>query len=245
MFFSFSHKMERKPEMRKSLFSFTAVAMLFVAGTSVRADSIPWGYSATDTTIYNSNNPIKSSSIKFTGGSGVASGNSGIIIYNLTSASTAGDNAPDSFSSVPFNLAVTLSDIKGSGSKSNAAKSTDVVNFSGLFSASGVTTKSLFPGTNTWNSTNSTSVTLGADDVGWRKYTVTLSSITPPGEPGGNPGSIQAIVEIKPTDGPGGNGENPPPAPEPASLVLAGLGLPLILLVRRRLKKAQHEVNMA
>jgi hypothetical protein len=248
MYFPFSHKMERKPEMRKSLYSLTAaVAMLFVAGTCVRADSIPWGYSAADTTIFNDNNPIKSSSIKFTGGSGVASGNSGIIIYNLTSASTAGENAPDSFSSVPFNLAVTLSDIKGSGSKSNSAKSTDVVNFSGLFSASGVTTKSLFPGTNTWNSTNSTSVTLGADDVGWRKYTVTLSSITPPGEPGGNPGSIQAIVEITPTDGnsTGGNGETPPPAPEPASLVLAGLGLPLILLVRRRLKKAQGEVTVA
>jgi hypothetical protein len=248
MFFPLSHKMERKQEMRKSLFSFTAVAMLFVAGTSVRADSIPWGYSATDTTIFNSNNPIKSSSIKMTGASGVASGNSGIIIYNLTSTSTAGEHAPDSFSSVPFNLAVTLSDIKATATtaaKSASAKSTGVVNFAGLFSASGVTTKSLFPGANSWNSPNTTSVTLGADDVGWREYTVTLSSITPPGEPGGAPGSIQAIIEITPVSGPGGDGETPPSAPEPASLVLAGLGLPLILLVRRRLKKTQNEGNVA
>src|SRR5713226_2349559 len=119
MFFPLSHKMERKSEMRKSLYSFTAaVAMLFVAGTSVRADSIPWGYSATDTTIFNNNNPIKSSMIKMAGSSGVASGNSGIIIYNLTTDSKAVDTAPDSFSSVPFGLSVTLSDIKASGSKS-------------------------------------------------------------------------------------------------------------------------------
>ena len=232
--------------MRTSLILFTAAAaMLFASGASARADSIPWGYSASDTMIFNDNNPIKSSSIKMTGGNGVASGNSGIIIYNLTTDSKATDAAPDSFSSVPYNLAVTLSDIKATGSNNNSAKSKDVVNFSGLFSASGVTTKSLFPGPGSWTSPTTTSVTLGADDVGWRKYTVTISSITPPGEPGGAPGSIQAVVEVTPTDGPGGSGETPPPAPEPASLVLAGLGLPVLLLARRHLKKAQNAVIAA
>jgi hypothetical protein len=181
-----------------------------------------------------------SSSIVMKGSSGVASGNSGIIIYNLTTASTATAESPDSFSSVPFSLAVTLTDIMATGSASGGKKTSDIVGFTGLFSASNVTTKSLLPGATTWTSALTTDVTLGADDVGWRKYTVTLFSFTPPGQPGGAPGSIQAIVEITPTDGPGGSGEEPPTAtPEPASLVLAGLGLPLIVLARRRFKKAQ------
>lgn len=227
--------------MRKSLVSFAAVAVLLLVGTTVRADSIPWGYSATGTQIFNNNNPIMSSSIVMAGSSGVASGNSGIIIYNLTTTSTATDESPDSFSSVPFNLAVTLTDIKATSSASGTAKTNDVVNFAGLFNASNVTTKSLFPGATTWTSSTSAEVTLGADDVGWRKYTVTLNSFTPPGQPGGAPGSIQAIVEITPTEGPGGSGEGPPTTatPEPASLVLAGLGLPLFIVLRRRMKAAK------
>jgi hypothetical protein len=255
MFFPLSHKLERMPEMKKSLVLLGAAAlgMLLLAGTSVRADSIPWGYSSSDTQIFNNNTPGMTSSIKFAGGNGVASGNSGIIIYNVTTTSTAVDGAADSFSSVPFNLAVTLTDIKGTGSASANAKSSDVVNFAGLFNASNVTTKSLFPGVNSWTSPVTASVTLGGDDVGWRKYLVTVfdpvklpNSFTPPGQPGGAPGSIEAIVEVTPTDGPGGSGEVPPSAtPEPASLVLAGFGLPLIVLVRRRLKKAQSEASIA
>lgn len=227
--------------MRMSQVSMGAVSLatLLLTGAGVRADSIPWGYSAADTVIYNNNNPIKTSAVNFTGSSGVASGDSGIIIYNLTTTSTAVDGAPDSFSKVPFDLGVTLTDIKATGSKSGTVTSSGVVNFSGLFSASNVTTKSLLPGTATWTSPTTAEIVLGADDVGWRKYTVEISSFTPPGQPGGAPGSIQAIVTIAPTDGPGGSGEGPPPSetPEPASLLLAGFGLPLVVLVRRRLKK--------
>ena len=174
--------------MKKSLVSFAALALLLVAGTTVRADAIPWGYSASDATIYNNNTPAKTSSISMTGSSGVASGNSGIIIYNLTTSSTATDASPDSFSSVPFNLAVTLTDIKSTASLSLSAKPSDVVSFAGLFSASNVTTKSLLPGATSLTSPATAEVVLGADDVGWRKYTVTLFSITPPGQPGGAPG---------------------------------------------------------
>jgi hypothetical protein len=224
----------------KKLVAFASLAMVLVVGGTVRADSIPWGYSASDTTIFNNNNPVKSSSIIMTGSSGVASGNSGIIIYNLTTTSTATDASPDSFSSVPFGLAVTLTDIKATSSASGTKKTSDIVNFAGLFNASNVTTKSLFPGATSWTSPISSEIVLGADDVGWRKYTVTLNSFTPPGQPGGAPGSIQAIVEITPTDGPGGSGEGPPTAtPEPASFLLAALGLPVFVMVRRRLKKAQ------
>ncbi len=233
--------------MNRKLVTLAAtVATLLLASGALRADSIPWGYSAAGTEIFNNNNPIKSSSVVFSGSSGVASGNSGIIIYNVTTTSTASDASPDSFSNVPFTLAVTFTDIKATGSGSGSAKPSDSVSFSGLFNASNVTKSSLFPGVNTWTSPTTAEITLGADDVGWRKYAVTVSSFTPPGQPGGAPGSVQAIVTITPTDGPGGSGEGPPNGtPEPASALLAALGLPLVYLVRRRMKKELVEPTLA
>jgi hypothetical protein len=231
--------MERMPEMKKSLLSFAAAFAFLMVGTSVRADSIPWGYSATSTSIVNNNNNNGTSTINFAGGSGVASGNSGIIIYNVTTTSTATDSNPDSFSNVPFNLAVTLTDIKATGSSSSNAVTAGTFNFSGLFNATNVTSKSLLPGVNTWTSPTSANLILGADDTGWSNYNIQVVSFTPPGQPGGAPGSIEAVVTITPAQGPGGSGGGPPPsAPEPTTLVLAGLGLPLMVLVRRRLKKA-------
>jgi hypothetical protein len=239
--------------MKRMLISFAALATLLLAGTSVHADSIPWGYSATSPpAIMATTSP--QSQINFTGSSGVASGNSGIIIYNLTTSSGATDSAPDSFVNVPFNLAVSLTDIKATSSSSSGANATGVVNFAGLFNATNVTTKSLLPGINTWTqvpgntSSISASVVLGADDTGWSTYTVTLTSFTSPGQPGGAPGSIQATVEITPADGPpGGSGETGPPdsTPEPTSLVLAGLGLPVVVLLRRRFKNAKAQPAIA
>ncbi len=146
----------------------------------------------------------------------------------------------DSFTNVPFNLAVTLTDIKATGSSSSSAVTSGVVNFSGLFNATNVTSKSLLPGVNTWTSPISGSLVLGANDTGWSNYNIQIVSFTPPGQPGGAPGSIEAVVTITPANGPGGSGETGGPSgtPEPTSLVLAGLGLPLIVMVRRRLKKA-------
>jgi len=220
-----------------------ALATLLISGAAVMADSIPWGYTATDTEIFNNNNPTLSSSIVMKGSSGVASGNSGIIIYNLTTTSSASDLSPDSFANVPFDLSVTLTDIKATGSSAGTKKTNDVVKFSGLFNAENVTKSSLLPGVTSWTSAILGEVVLGAEDVGWRKYTVSINSFTPSGEPGGAPGSIQAVVTITDAEGPGGGGEDPPPTgtPEPASLVLAGLGLPLFVMLRRRMKKAQVE----
>ncbi len=224
--------------MRKTLVSLCATAALLVCGTAVRADNIPWGYSATDTTIFNSNNAIQTSSIQFKGSSSVANNNSGIIIYNLTTTSSQDPSTPDSFVNVPFNLSVTLSDIKSSSSTQPNAVSSLPVSFAGQFNATGVSKASLLPGTNTWTTPTEATVTLGSDDTGWRKYTVDLVSFTPPGQPGGAPGSILAVVTVTPTTGPGGTGQPPPDAPEPTGLVLAGLALPALLVARRRKRAA-------
>jgi len=218
-----------------------------LASTGVRADSVPWGYSAGNAEIFNNNNSANSSSIVFNGASGVATGSSGIIVYNMAATSGVGESSPDSFSSVPFDLSFTLSDVKATGSASSTAKLSGVVHFSGLFSASNVTKNSLLPGAAPWSSPVTAEVVLGADDVGWRKYSVTLSSFTSPGQPGGSPGSIQAIVRIsdgsgpsgqdEPPPPPGGDGEIPPPsaAPEPATLIMAAFGiLPICAIYRKR-----------
>jgi hypothetical protein len=229
------------PKMRKTLVSLCAAAALLVTGTAVQAQSIPWGYSATDTTIFNTNNPIQTSSIQFKGSSSVATGNSGIIIYNLTTSSSQDPATPDSFANVPFGLGVTLTDIKATSSASPSAVASGSVSFAGLFNATNVSKSSLLPGSNSWTSPSTAPpLILGSDDTGWRSYSVQVVSFTPPGQPGGAPGSIEAVVTVTPTNGHGTGGGPPPTAPEPTSLVLAGLALPALLMARRRLKKAQQ-----
>jgi hypothetical protein len=248
---SFRIALERNPMLNQNRISVIAASIILCTSCSrVTADSIPWGYSAGSTEIFNNNNPLKSSSIKFTGASGVASGSSGIIIYSMTTSSGVPDVAPDSFSNVPFDLAFTVLDVKATGSKSGSAKSSEVMHFSGLFSATNVTKQSLLPGASPWSSPAAGQAVLGGDDVGWRTYSVLLSSFTSPGQPGGSPGSIQAIVTIAPAEGPivseegpSGSGESNPPTatPEPASAILAGFGLlSLVAFSRVRRKRAVH-----
>src|ERR1043166_2027065 len=155
------------PTMKKLWLSLGAVLALALSGTAARADTIPWGYSATDTVIFNSNNPIMTSSIVFKGSSGVATNSSGIIIYNLSTTSSADSTSPDSFAGVPFSLGVTLTDIGATSSKSPGAISSLPVSFTGMFNASNVTKSSLLPGPVSWTSPTEAIVTLGSDDTGW------------------------------------------------------------------------------
>ena len=238
--------------MKKSLVSLAAaLAVLLLATTNVSAQPIPWAYNATsppDITATTS----PQSSITFAGSAGNPNGNSGIIIYTVTANSfvNTATSPPDSFVNVPFNLSIKLSDINSTFSSSGTVKTTDTVNFAGLFNATNVTPKSLLPGVNTWTlvpgntSATSAAVVLGADDTGWNKYQVDLTSFTSPGQPNGAPGSIQAVVTITPVGPPDGSGEpqpQPSPTPEPTSLALAGLGLPIFVLLRRRWKKDRVE----
>jgi hypothetical protein len=259
--------MERMPEMKKSLVSFAAaLAALLVIGASAHAQPIPWSYISTGTPSLSAD-AGGPSIITITGvPSGSGNGNSGIIIYNMTLSTIASPSSPDTFTGAPLSLSLSLTDQLATTATSGKINASGTVNFVGNFTANNVTSTSLFPVTNllapggpiiggvqwtttaanqpagtTWLSTSSASVNLGSDSTGWSTYTVTLGAFAAPGPTAttNNPGSIQALVTVMPYI-PTGSGDGPPTGtPEPTSLVLAGLGLPLVVLVRRRMKKDQ------
>ncbi|MCI0379018.1 MAG: PEP-CTERM sorting domain-containing protein [Gemmataceae bacterium] len=227
--------------MQRSLVSFIAVAIAslsFAAGA--RAEDFPWSYTGEGTEIFNNNNAAKSSSISFTGTSGGATGDSGIVIFNLASFSSADLSAPDSFTTVPYGLTLTLGDTKSLGSD----KTSGTLTFTGEFSATKVSKDSFLSPVNTFTSPTKQSLVLGSAEQGFRNYSVEILSFTPPGKPGSGVGSVYAEVRINnPEEPPGGGTGDPPPSntPEPSTLILAGLGLPILGLVwRRRQKKTQE-----
>ena len=219
--------------MRKTLVSLGACAALLLTGSAVRADLINFGYSASSSvnpvdgssSIYNSSNAIKTSSITFTPANGAATYDgtvpSQFIVYNMKTSSTAaaGPGTYDSFSSVPFNLSVTVTDL--------ASSQQQAFNFNGNYTADHVSASSshVDPASQgiSWSTPLSVTQTVGSN-----AYTLQIVSWTAPGAPG-SPGSI--LAEITAVANPPGTGAM---APEPTSLVLAGLALPALLVARRR-----------
>jgi hypothetical protein len=254
--------MERTLEMKKSLASLVlaALAVLLLVGTNASADPIPiqWSFSAnpiTDNTgaggtsgvafpggkLPSSTSPL--SSILFTPSFGNLTGSTGLIIYNMATVSTQ-SGAPDSFNNVDFLASFTVSDTK--------TLQTGTVTFHGQYNATNVSPGSLTKGVTNWvNDQGNVSATEASVVLGTGSDVRTYDFQIKPGDflsslaPNGGVGSFG--VEATATDGnAGSSGEIPPTGtPEPASLVLAGFGLPLFVLMRRRLKKNKSDATVA
>jgi hypothetical protein len=133
---------------------------------------------------------------------GVAVGNADIVAVNLTaftfSPSPAGN--PYSFTNSPYRLGITLTDVGSNRS--------GTLHFAGIFDGSLTDTKVDLH-------THFTSATRQWLTLGQNRYTVSLTSYTPPDPPAeGGSGSINAFVSVQPVS-----------APEPSSLILAGISL--------------------
>jgi hypothetical protein len=264
--------MERKPDMKKSLFWFAvaALATLVLSGTRASADPIQWSFTALPITdasgnaypggnLPSSTSPL--STIQFQPASGNVSGSSGIIIYNLKTQSQQSSATPDSFNNVDFLASFNVTDTAANvpGNPFGSA----VVTFHGQYNATNVSAGSLTKGAINWvNDQGNTSATQASVVLGTPGNTQTFTFSINPGDflssqaPGGGVGSFAVEATVAnggslPSggsgsgEGSGGGGGTVSAAPEPASLVLAGLGLPLFVLLRRRMKKAQAEANIA
>jgi hypothetical protein len=254
--------------MKKSLVSLGAAALgvLLLTGTTVRAQQIQWSFAATpiaDPTQIGSpvfpGGKLPSSSpvtyIQYNPSSANVNGNSGIIVYNMTtfsqdtSLNPANFHGPDG-TGTDFLASFTVQDTKGLGTPTGSA----LVTFHGKFDASNVTANSLSKPTITWlpvagnvgldgkpASGTEAAIVLGSGaDQHTYDFNISgfVSSQAPSNGTVGGDGSFAVDAQV--FDGNVlGSGETPPVAPEPTSLLLAGFGLPLVVLVRRRMNKGQ------
>jgi hypothetical protein len=133
---------------------------------------------------------------------GVALGNADIVAVNLTAFtfSPRPDGKPYSFTNSPYRLGITLNDVNSNRS--------GTLHFAGVFDGS-LTNWTVDLHTH-FTSAGRQSLMLGSN-----RYTVSLTTYTPPDPPAeGGQGSINAFVSVQPAS-----------APEPSALVLAGIGL--------------------
>ncbi len=240
------------------LWSFTALPITDASGNVYSGGNLPANGS-----------PIAASSILFTPQSGNVAGSTGIIIYNLQTISTQGSATPDQFNKVDFLASFNVTDTAANTGSNPFASA--VVTFHGQYSASNVTGASLTGGTTTpaapvitWvpygtnSSATTASVVLGTPGptgtVQTFSFSISPTDFLSSQAPNGGLGSFAVDATVTnggtlPTNGSGqgenGGGGTVSSAPEPASLVLAGLGLPLFIVLRRRVKKAQTEANVA
>jgi hypothetical protein len=193
--------------MKRSLPLF-ASALLFFAGTSVRADPIAWTYNWTPSVNSLPADSPGTGGVSFTNEpTKGAINNSDIVVTNIKDFSTATSANPDKLATggaYTFTLVLTDS---ASGEHANV---TFTGKLSGTFSADNSNITNQFTGQ------TSTTVTLGAND-----YTVSMVAYTPPGPPSAsNAGSISAHVKVAPSSTHTGG-----QTPEPSTMVLSVLGL--------------------
>jgi hypothetical protein len=194
-----------------------AVSLLIAALNPRRceAELIPWSYQWNAHPIVVDADPLgphqtavggitlTPGAISITGGNpGVALGSSNIVAVNLTTFTFAPspDGKPYSFTNSPYRLGVTLTDVD--------SKASSTLNFSGVFYGS----------LTDWTAdlhTRFTSAIRQSVILGDHRYTVSLSSYSPPDPPAqGGAGKISAFVSVQAVS-----------AAEPTSLVLTGIGL--------------------
>jgi hypothetical protein len=194
-----------------------ALTLLFVAVGPRRSEAelIPWSYqwSAQPTVIDadplgphhrpTGGIALTPGAITITGGNpGVALGNAGIVAVNLTAFtfSPSPDGKPYSFTNAPYRLGITLTDV--------GSKQSRTLHFAGVFEGS-LTERTVDLHTH-FTSAARQSLILGPN-----RYTVSLTTYTPPDPPAeGGEGNISAFVSVQPAS-----------APEPSALLLASIGL--------------------
>jgi hypothetical protein len=204
----------------KRLFYQAAFAVL--AGVALaapaRAGLVSWNYSVSpDTPTVKADGNSSTSSIALSGDGVVnVSGNSAVVVANLTALSTAAANAPETFTNAPWKATLTIVD--------TASGLSGTLSFTGMFSG---TLSSLSSDiSNTFTGPLTQTLTLGNNT-----YVVTATSFVPPSVPNAtNTGGIGASVEVRSANN-----------PEPSALVLCGLGAAGCALAgwRKRRRTAQ------
>ncbi len=207
----------------------TAVASVLFTAANARADFITWSYNWDRSPDIISADVAGTGGIVVTNGSTLtAMGSSMTVASNLKTFSSAPINTPATFTAVPYNLTITLTDA--------ASLATDTLSFGGT--VNGTLSSSHSNITNTFSGpTTQTSV------LGGNTYTVTIGPFSPPGPPSSTTvGSISAFVSVLGPQGGGGGGGGGSVggAPEPSTAVLSCLGISFLGLSSWRRRKTSQ-----
>jgi hypothetical protein len=194
-----------------------AFALLIAVAAPRRSEAglIPWSYQWNAQPIVIDADPpspndkpggitLTPGAITITGGNqGVARGSANIDAVSLTAFNFSPGQYR--FTNASYHLGVTLTDVN--------SKQSGTLRFAGLFDGSFTDWKMDL-------NMHFTSATQQSLILGANRYTVTLTTYTPPAPPSqGKSGDISAFVKVQPVH-----------APEPTSLILAGSGLLVAVL---------------